>query len=197
MSAPMIRTNTPGIFRRGSRYVYTWRDQNGKLRRRSAATMAEAKARRGVELDRVRRGERVADTSVTFVDYAKRWIEGYTGRTVRGINDDTRADYRKALGLDTQGNVVGGACAFFGTRRLSSIGPADIRAYAGEVAQRGLARNTVRLALAPVKAMLAQAHEDEVIGGIPRQGCGIFCRRRGRRGRTSTFARSTRRSTRR
>jgi hypothetical protein len=37
--------------------------------------MAEAKAKRGVELNKVRRGERSpSDTRVAFCDYALRWI---------------------------------------------------------------------------------------------------------------------------
>src|SRR5437764_10794175 len=110
----MVRTKTPGIFKRGTRYVYTWRDANRKLRRRSAATMAEAKAKRGVELDKVRRGVRSADVRVEFADYAKQWIVEYPVR--RGISPETAEDYRRALGLDVDGNVIveGRAVDWFG-----------------------------------------------------------------------------------
>jgi integrase len=43
MSATLEKTKTPGIYRRGGRYVVTWRERSGKQRRQSAATLAEAR----------------------------------------------------------------------------------------------------------------------------------------------------------
>src|ERR671924_381489 len=83
-----------------------------------------------------------------------------------GIYELTRAEYRRRLGLDEDGQPLPGtvgAVGYFGRMRLAEIGPRDIRRYAAHVAARGLARDTVRLALAPVKAMLATAAEDELI----------------------------------
>jgi integrase len=170
MSAPMVRTRTPGIYKRGSRYVYTWRDANRKLRRRSAATMAEAKWKRGVEVDKVRRGVRSADTRVEFADYAKRWIREYPVR--RGISPETAEDYRRALGVDGEGDLLvrGRAVDWFGRTPLVSIGPGLLREYATHVAATGVSRNTVRLRLAPVLAILATAHADEIITSNPAAG---------------------------
>jgi integrase len=169
----MIRTRHPGIYKRGARYVFTWRDANGRQRKRSAATMAEAIAKRGDEIGRAHRGERVGNTHITFVDYAIEWATTYTGRTRRGISANTLDDYRAALGLDADAKPVDpprGAIAFFGRKRLAEIGPRDLRAYAAHVASRGVARNTVRLALSPVKAMLATAVEDEILTANPAAG---------------------------
>src|SRR5205814_737115 len=86
---------------------------------------------------------------------------------------ETLADYRRALGLDAHGKPLDpprGAVAFFGRKRLAEIGPRDLRAYAAHVAARGVSRNTVRLALAPVKALLATAQEDELIVSNPAAG---------------------------
>src|SRR5437879_4914472 len=121
MSLPMIRTKAPGVYKRGRRYVYTWRDANGRSRKRSAATIAEAKAKRGVELDRVRRSERSADPTVIFADYAVRWMNEYPVR--RGISKATVEDYRRALGIDENGNVIvtGRAVDWFGKTKLAAI----------------------------------------------------------------------------
>jgi hypothetical protein len=45
-----------------------------------------------------------------------------------------------------------------------------VKGYAAHVAARGVARNTVRLAVAPVKALLATAHEEGVIRSNPAAG---------------------------
>src|SRR5438045_1573843 len=62
------------------------------------------------------------------------------------------------------------AVAFFGRRRLAEIEPRDLRAYAAEIAKSGVARDTIRLALAPVKALLATASEDGLIRSNPAAG---------------------------
>jgi integrase len=53
---------------------------------------------------------------------------------------------------------------------LAAIRAQDVKAYAAQVAARGVARNTVRLAIAPVKAMLATAHEEGVLRANPAAG---------------------------
>jgi integrase len=119
----------------------------------------------------VKRSEYVEESRLSFADYAKRWIETYDGRTARGIRAGTLRDYRRALGLDAEGNITGtGAIAHFGRTPLAAIRPQDVKAYATLVAARGVARNTVRLAVAPVKAMLATAHEEGLIRSNPAAG---------------------------
>ena len=48
MSA-LVKTKTPGIYKRGSRYVVTFRDQCGVPRKRSAALKRRAKP--GIRVD--------------------------------------------------------------------------------------------------------------------------------------------------
>jgi len=87
------------------------------------------------------------------------------------LRGDTRADYRKAIGLDADGKVLErGAVAFFGKTQLAAIAPRDLRAYAAHVAARSVSRNTTRLALAPVKALLGTAVEDEILTANPSAG---------------------------
>jgi integrase len=92
MAAKLERTQTPGIFKRGSRYVAIHR-VNGKQRRESAATLKEARAiKSGPEYDR-NRGEFQAETRIPFRAYAEEWIARYQGNGRRGFSDSTRRDY--------------------------------------------------------------------------------------------------------
>jgi integrase len=157
----LVKTATPGIYKKGNRYVVVFRDPSGRQRKRSARTLAEARTLKAALTADVKRSEYVAESRVSFVDYARRWIDTYDGRTARGVRESTLHDYRRALGLDEQGEPTGGgAVAYFGHMPLAAIRPHDMKGYAAHEAARGVARNTVRLALAPVKALLATAHEE-------------------------------------
>lgn len=162
MTAKLERTATPGIYKRGSRYVVVFRDPYGRQRKRAARTLAEARELKATVTADVKRGEYRALSKVTFVEYAVEWIDSYAGRTSRGIRDATRDDYRKTIEQD--------AIPFFGRMQLAAIEPADIKRYAQTVAARGVAPNTVRLALAPVKALLATAVEEGLIRSNPSAG---------------------------
>ena len=54
--------------------------------------------------------------------------------------------------------------------RLASVRASDLKEYARLLAAEGLARNTIRIALAPVKAMLATAAEEGLIRSNPAAG---------------------------
>jgi integrase len=165
MGAPLVATSTPGIYKRGSRYVVRYRDPHGRQRQRSAATLAEARSLRAAMLADVARGEYRALSRVTFADYAKTWITTYQGRTSRGIRPETVADYKRDLDND--------AIPFLGRLRLSEIEPRDIKAYAAHIQHRGVRPATVRLAVAPVRALLATALEDGLIRANPAAGLRI------------------------
>lgn len=174
MSAARVKTKVPGIYKRGGRYSFTYRDNRGETRWGTAATLGEAKMRRAELTADVARGEYRRQSAVTFADYAPEWIASYTGRTSRGVGPDTLDDYRRALGLRRDGRELvetgDGALRFFGRRRLAEIEPRDLRAYAAELHESGLARDTIRLRLAPVKALLATAAEDGLIRSNPAAG---------------------------
>jgi site-specific recombinase XerC len=53
---------------------------------------------------------------------------------------------------------------------LASITAQDVKQYAAECTKAGLARNTIRLRIAPVKALLATAHEEGLIRANPAAG---------------------------
>jgi hypothetical protein len=73
-----IRTRTPGVFKRGRRYVVVLR-VNGRQRKLPARSYEEARRIKG-EHDSKRREERDAPfepTRETFRDYAVEWVERY------------------------------------------------------------------------------------------------------------------------
>jgi integrase len=133
-------------------------------RKCSARTLAEARKLKASKTTDVERGEFV-DSRITFAEYAPAWIDGYKRRTKRGIKPETLADYRKTIERD--------ALPFFGRMRLSHIRPLDIKEYAASIEKRGVAAGTVRLSLAPVKALLADALEEDLIRSNPTAGVRI------------------------
>ncbi len=170
----LVKTNTPGIYKRGGRYVVIFRDPHGKQRKRSARTLAEAREVKATLTADVKRGEYRTLSKVTFGEYAAEWITSYTGRTSRGIRPETVSDYRRRLGLSADGEALGdGAVAYFGRMQLAAIEPRDLKTYAARLADRGIASNTIRLYLAPVKALLATAFEDGLIRANPTAGVRI------------------------
>jgi integrase len=97
MAAKLIKTKTPSVYRRGGRYVVTYRDAEGRQRWESAPTYDEArrlKARRSHQVDT---GELQRETRVRFASYAREWVERYQGRGRRGFRDGTRDEYRRDL----------------------------------------------------------------------------------------------------
>ena len=96
MAAPMKKTRHAGIWKRGGRYVFSYR-LNGKQRWESARTLSEAqrlKARRSADADR---GELHERSRLTFREYAEEWVESYTGRGRSGFRESTREGYRHDL----------------------------------------------------------------------------------------------------
>src|SRR2546421_7793751 len=92
MAAKLVKTKTPGVYRRGRRYVVRYRHQ-GEERERFARTYDEARSiKQALETDK-RRGEHREASSLTFEDYAKGWMDTYMGRTNRGFRESTRAGY--------------------------------------------------------------------------------------------------------
>jgi integrase len=161
VSAAYGRTRYPGIYTRGSRYVVVWRDRDGAKRKKSACTLAEARELHAEMLAASSRGDQ-PPSRLTFADYAQTWTQTYQGRTTRGIRPETLADYTRAIERH--------AIPFFGKKRIAAITPQDVKAYAVALGELGIAPNTVRLAVAPVKALFATAVEDGVIRTNPAAG---------------------------
>jgi len=110
----------------------------------------------------VSRGEYRDVARTRFDEYARVWIQGFNGRTGKGVRPATRMDYGRDLELH--------AIPFFGRRRLAEITLTDVRAFANHLRDRGLFPSTVRNVMAPVRALFSSAHEEGLIRWNPTAG---------------------------
>ena len=153
----------PGIYKRGNRYVVTWKHR-GKPRKSYHRTLTEArraKARRAS-------GDTEPIARQRFDAYARVWIDSYQGRTRRGISDTTRASYKDALERF--------ATPHFGTAWLGDITAPDIRDYITMLTARDLTSRTIRRYVAPLRALFAQAVADGHIRINPTAGVRVVVR---------------------
>ncbi|WP_217913533.1 tyrosine-type recombinase/integrase [Miltoncostaea marina] len=169
MAASYQRTSVPGIYRRGNRYSVGYTDPSGRRRKRSAATMAEARRLKASLATDVARGDYRELSDLRFDEYAREWVRTYQGRTGRGIREATLEEYRRDLELDP--------IPFFGRTRLAEIEPRHIKALAKHIADRGVAPATVRTIMAPVRALFATAAEEGLIRSNPCAGIRLAGRR--------------------
>jgi integrase len=124
--------------------------------------MAEARLlKSGLKAD-VARGEYRELSRVRFDEYAREWARTYQGRTSRGIRPTTVAEYERDLELH--------AMPFLGRLRLAEIEPREVKALARHLADKGLAPATVRIVMAPVRALFATAVEEGLIRSNPCAG---------------------------
>jgi integrase len=161
MAAPrMERTSTPGIYRRGSRYVVVWRHR-GKQHKSFHRTLAEAREAKG----RRQAGERQPNRRVRLEDYFERWIETYAGRTQRGFSDTTRPEYRRPIEVH--------ALPRWGRWWLGDVEPRDVRELFADMRVRGASAATVKKLRAALSAMFATAVEDDLLRANPVRGVRI------------------------
>src|SRR5215210_1608477 len=86
------KTTTPGVYKRGAQYVVRWKHR-GQSHKRYFATYSEAR-----EFKRGLHGSaKQPTTKQTVGDYFEGWIVSYRGRTVRGLDEDTRTEYRRSF----------------------------------------------------------------------------------------------------
>ena len=97
MGAPLIRTSTPGIYRRGpeGRYVVVYK-VDGRQRRETVRTMRDARAHKRQREAARDAGTLVAQSKVTLGQHARQWVERHHGGS-RGFRESTRRDYRRDL----------------------------------------------------------------------------------------------------
>lgn len=150
----LVKTSTPGVYRRGGRYVVVWRHR-GKQHKSFHRTFEEAREAKG----RRQAGDRRPVARERFEDFAPRWLENYHGRTSRGLSKRTRATYAR----DMKRWVI----PHFRGCRLDEVEPPDVRDFIGELDDAGLRPNSIRAILAPLKAMYATAFEDGAVRSNP------------------------------
>lgn len=158
---PLERTKTPGIYKRGGSYCVIVRDASGRSMKKAARTLAEARTIKASVKTDVARGEYRPASKLTLAEYAPEWLDGYTGRTSRGIRPETLKAYRAELARATP--VLGGL-------RLTEIEARHLKAYAAQLSASGLSRNSVRLALAPIKALLGDGFDEGLLRWNPAAG---------------------------
>jgi len=158
MAAKLIKTNTPGIYRRHSRdcargprcdcaYVIVWRHR-GKQHTSTFRTLAEAREAKGQK----DAGDRRPVSRVSVQDYFEAWIESYSGRTARGFAEKSRTLYRRSIELY--------ALREWATWRLSEVEPADVRGVFARLRASGTSTSELRQLRAALSAMFATAVED-------------------------------------
>jgi integrase len=166
MSAPRERTATPGIYRRGGRYQVRVRDASGRGVSRSARTLAEARLLRA----QLSQSRAPVDGRLTVAAYADDWLETYRGRRGAPVRPSTLRGYR----ADLDQHVL----PALGRRRLTALGPPDVRALVAGLERKGLSPARIRNVLAPLRCLLATAREDGLIADNPAAGIRLPAARR-------------------
>ena len=93
----LTKTRTPGIFKRGTRYVVFYRDAEGRQHKEAARTLEDARLLKSKRTTQVSEGEFHKDTKVRLHAFAREWVTRYQGKGRRGFRENTRADYARAL----------------------------------------------------------------------------------------------------
>ena len=89
MAAKFEKTRYPGIYKRGSSYVLTYR-VGGRQRKESCRTLEAARKKKAARQAAIDAGEFQEATRLTFREYAEEWVERYLGRRGRGFRPSTR-----------------------------------------------------------------------------------------------------------
>lgn len=161
----MLPTKTPGVFAKGNRHVVVWRHR-GRQRKRSFRTYTEAKNFKATTAT----GSTAPTSRQSFIGYASGWLATYTGRTSGGLAPSTRASYEDAVD-----RVI---VPYFRQRqpslKLDELSPGDLREFIAHLAGQGYAPSTVRRHYAPLRAMLADAYESDLLARNPAGGVRVI-----------------------
>ncbi len=158
------KTRTPGIFKRGGRYVFSYR-ADGKQHWESCRTLDEARRLKQVRTADIARGEFEQRSRLTLHEYARDWVERYQGRGRRGFRENTRDEYRRQLERFVFEY-------FSSSLRLTELTPSKIAAFVAWLSDeqregKVLADATIRRTLSPLRACLASAVREGVIRSNP------------------------------
>jgi integrase len=171
MAAKLLKTKTPGIYKRGSRYVFSYR-VDGKQRWESCRTLEEARRAKSARQTDISRGEFEERSRITLHEYANDWIERYHGTGRRGFRDETRDEYRALLEKYALSYFRPGL-------QLVDVDPKRIAEFIGWLVKqpngRGgqLSDKSVRNTLGPLMACLASAKREGLIRVNPAVGAAL------------------------
>jgi integrase len=165
MAAKTEKTKTPGIYKRGSRYMIAYR-ANGKQHYETFRTLDEARRAKAARTTDVERGEFDERSRVTLHEYAGEWVERYQGRGRRGFREGTREEYRRMLEVY--------ALKFFPAGvRLTEITPSRMAKFVAWLCDppkqggRTFSDQTVRNIVTPLRACLASAVREGLLRSNP------------------------------
>lgn len=173
MAARMEKTHTPGIYKRGSRYVFAYR-VDGRQRWESCRTLDEARRAKAARATDIGRGEFEERSRITLHEYAREWVGRYQGTGRRGFREETRSEYQVLLDKYALSH-------FSAQTRLTEITPRHVASFVGWLCEQTkpaatkdepdrrlpLSDKTVRNALGPLKACLATARREGLIRRNP------------------------------
>lgn len=139
----LIRTSTPGIYRRGNRYVAITYDRGQRIKTThdSKSDARTARARRCA-------GHHAAGRE-RFESYVDRWLVEYRGRTAHGLAPSTREAYAWTMRV----YVV----PYFRGKRIGEIGRADVKRFIthlGAMTPRQRHKGATRLAGSTVRTII-------------------------------------------
>jgi integrase len=171
MVLPLQPIEVPGVYRRGSRFVVVYRAE-GRQRKQSAATLAEARA---IERDGEARAKR---RGPTLHEFSLSWLDRYAGTGHDSVRASTRREYRRLLATF--------ALRYFDRDvRLRDLDRAAVQGFVDSLtSQPGrdgrLCDRSVANALTPLRAALDAAVAAGVLEQNPADGV-VLSRRRGGR----------------
>ena len=158
MATPKLeKTREPSIYKRGSRYVFVWRDRGRQVKEFFPTLVLAREAKRQRQ-----GGDRRKRPRVRFRDYATTWIENYRGRSARGFQEGTRREYRR----DLDAHLI----PYFGGWQLQDVEPPDVKAWFAGMEERGVSASGIRKARAVLSALYAEAKEDGTVRDNPVSG---------------------------
>jgi integrase len=174
-AAKFIPQKTPGIYKRGSRYVINYRHE-GVQRWESFRTLKEARLAKSKRTTAIESGEFHEQSRVTLHAYIKAWIETYQGNGKVAIREGTRAEYRRQIeqyvlkcpALPARlriTDVKPPRVAEFGRWLREQTKPAPTKAEPDR--RVPLADATVRRIMAPLQACLGTAVQEGLIPSNP------------------------------
>jgi integrase len=165
------KTKTPGVYRRhaagcGRRgrcscpYVVRWKER-GSARKQMFATYELAREFKAGMDSGARTRQPLSSQKVS--DYFEEWLVAYRGRTRRGLEESTRAEYKKSFRYHIEPLPIA-------HERMRDLTARDIRDWFADLERRGVSPTSIRKAKATLSVMLATAMEDGAISANPVAG---------------------------
>jgi integrase len=155
------RTKYPGIYARSDGAYLVRFKERGRSRKRVFRTMALAREFKG-QLDGG--GGRQPESRQTVASYYEGWIDTYRGRTARGLDEETRTEYRRSF----ERHIL--PPKYLGRAKMRELGSRDISEWFGRLERDGVPVPTIKKAKRALSVMLATAAQDGAIKSNPAIG---------------------------